>query len=81
MGYFKDDKGNKSMTRLLVLMAAVVAYVISLIGVIASIWFIQSSTPEHTKELPTAFIVEIVGILLAYAGLKKVFQKREESKL
>ena len=69
------------MTRLLVFMAAVVAYVISLIGVIASIWFIQSSTPEHTKELPTAFIVEIVGILLAYAGLKKVFQKREESKL
>ena len=78
MGYFKDDKGNKSMTRLLVFIAAIVAYVISLATVTALIYF---NSLEDPNELPTTSIVPIITSLLAYAGLKKVFQKREETKL
>ena len=81
MGYFRDDKDNKSMTRLLVFIAAVLAYVICLSMVGALIWFAHTSTPEHTKELETTPIVTVITTLLAYAGLKKVFQKREENRL
>lgn len=81
MGYFHDDKGNKSMTRLLVFLACLTALVMS-IGMMVSIMFFEAmSTPENPKELNHLPIVEVIMGLLAYAGLKKVFQKREEKKM
>ena len=96
MGYFKDNKQNKSMTRLLVFMAAIVAYVICLSAVSAIIFFAWTSAPEitetlpdgtirvtaaHHKEFAVGQITAIIMALLGYAGLKKVFQAKIENTL
>lgn len=78
MGYLKDNKGNKSMTRLLVFLACLTALLISIGLFIAVVYFESITTAENPKELEYLPIVEVITALLAYAGFKKVFQKREE---
>jgi hypothetical protein len=80
MGYFQDDKGNKSMTRLLVFLACLTALSMSIGMIVLMFYFEAMSTPENPKELNHLPIVEIIMALLAYAGLKKVFQKHAEKK-
>lgn len=80
MGYFNDDKGNKSMTRLLVFLAALTAFIMSLGVLVAKFYLLLVKTPENHITFDTSGLVTIIGSLLAYAGLKKVFQKREEIK-
>lgn len=79
MGFFRDDNGQKSMTRLLVFIAAITACVISL-GTLILIVYLCANHPDTIDKVPFLIIVEIVMGLLTYAGLKKVFQKREEQK-
>ena len=80
MSYFKDDKGQKSMTRLLVFLAALTAFVLSIGVLIAKVYLLSIKTPENHLEFDATSIVTIITSLLAYAGLKKIFQKREEMK-
>jgi len=79
MGYFKDNKGNKSMMRLKVFMALVTALVLAVSQEIMVFYFEYISTIEHPREFPREFTV-ILG-LLAYAGATKVIQKKYENQL
>lgn len=80
MSYFKDDKGEKSMTRLLVFLAFLTACVLSIGLFVALIYFESITTPKNPREFEYLPVVEVIMGLLAYAGLKKVFQKKIESK-
>ena len=80
MGYFKDDKGNKSMTRLLVFIAAITGCTLS-VGVFVLISYLCINHPDNLEKVPFLILVEIIVGLFTYAGLKKVFQKRAENKL
>ena len=79
-GFFRDNKGNKSMTRLLVFMAATTAIVMALIAEIACIHFMLVSTKEDPKEFPLLAVGSIITTLLLYAGVKKLVQKKTEAK-
>jgi len=69
MSYFKDDKGKKSLTRILVFIACLTACALAIVQEILHALY------------ETERSVAMVMALLAYAGLKKVFQKREERKI
>lgn len=78
--FFLDDKGNKSMTRLLVFIACVTACSMSFGVLIAKFYLLASKTPENYVHFDMTGLITIISSLLAYAGLKKVFQKKEEVK-
>ena len=67
------------MTRLLVFVAAITGCVIS-IGTLILIAYLCTHHPETLEKVPFLIIVEIIVTLLTYAGMKKIFQKRVESK-
>lgn len=80
MGYFKDDKGVKSMARLKVFIALVASISLAITLVILEAYFCAISTVENPKDFQEAPGVSIVLGLLSYAGAVKVLQKREERK-
>lgn len=79
-GFFLDDNGNKSMTRLLVFIAAVTACFMSLGVLCAKFYLLATNTPESYIHFDMTGLITIISSLLAYAGLKKVYQKKEEIK-
>ena len=81
MGYFTDNKGNKSMARLKVFIALASAVVLSFLLIGLEAYFCKLSTLEEPKDFQEAPGVSIVLGLLSYAGAVKVFSKREESKI
>lgn len=80
MGFFRDDKGVKSMARLKVFVALVSAIVLAFLIVIFEAYFCAISTLENPKNFEEAPGVSIILGLLSYAGAVKVLQKREERK-
>lgn len=80
MGFFKDDKGNKSMARLKVFIALTAAISLSFLIVIFEAYFCAISTVDNPKDFQEAPGVSIILGLLSYAGAVKVLQKREERK-
>ncbi len=68
MNYFTDGKGKPSLTRVLVFIACLTACVL---GIVQEILHALYETERS---------VGVISAFLAYAGLKKVFQKREEVK-
>ena len=76
VGFFNDSKGQKSMTRLLVFLACVTACLIALLQECFYLYLASNATADNPVQFDRDEI--IIGLLLGYAGAKKVMQKRIE---